>query len=217
MWSALAGRSAARTAIAVLALVILVADTITDLEIAVAAFYVVIVLLSVSVFERRGVMYVLLCCVGHVLSGLMETVANQPYNGHADLPDIASTLQMEINELFPASEALSVLHFAELAGGDLRLTGGGQRFAIWELQEHKQMFADALRRHVPLAAHIRKVLDERASHRAPRSRFSDELEDHMSEEEAELTLRAITSWARYAELFFWYDDQSGQFTLEKPT
>ena len=38
----------------------------------------------------------------------------------------------------------------------------------------------ALMNHVPLAAHIRRVLDERASHSAPKSRFLDELEDHMA-------------------------------------
>ena len=45
--------------------------------------------------------------------------------------------------------------------------------------------------YVPLAAHIRRVLDERASHSARKSRFIDELEDFMSEEDAEQTLRAV--------------------------
>ncbi len=69
--------------------------------------------------------------------------------------------------------------------------------------------------HVPLAAHIRKILDDRSSHFAPRSRFSDQLEDSMSEADAERTLRAITSWSRYAELFA-YDDKTGRFTLDNP-
>ena len=49
--------------------------------------------------------------------------------------------------------------------------------------------------YVPLAAHIRRVLDERASHSAPRRRFLDELEDHMAEEAAEDTLKTVVSWA----------------------
>jgi NitT/TauT family transport system ATP-binding protein len=60
------------------------------------------------------------------------------------------------------------------------------------------------------------VLDERASHAAPKSRFLDELEDHMSPESAEQSLRAIVSWARYAEVFA-YDDETGMFSLENPT
>ena len=68
---------------------------------------------------------------------------------------------------------------------------------------------------MPLAAHIKHVLDERASHRAPASRFRDELEDHISEEDAEATLRAVISFARYGEAFA-YDDSSDVFSLENP-
>lgn len=151
----------------------------------------------------------------NVLSGLMETVAGQPYNGHADLPAIASALHMEIDDLFPAAEALQILHFAEFVGGDLKLTTAGEKFANAEPGERKRTFARHLLSHVPLAAHIRKILDDRSSHFAPRSRFSDQLEDSMSEADAEATLRAITSWSRYAELFA-YDDKTGRFTLDNP-
>jgi NitT/TauT family transport system ATP-binding protein len=151
----------------------------------------------------------------NVLSGLLETVAGQPYNGHADLPAIASALHMEIDDLFPAAEALQILRFAEFVGGDLKLTKAGQTFANAEPAERKRTFARHLLIHVPLAAHIRKILDDRSSHFAPRSRFSDQLEDSMSEADAEATLRAITSWSRYAELFA-YDDKTGRFTLDNP-
>ena len=69
---------------------------------------------------------------------------------------------------------------------------------------------------MPLAAHIRRVLDERASHSARKSRFVDELEDFMSEEAAEKSLRAAVSWGRYAEAFA-YDDENAMFSLENPT
>ena len=49
-----------------------------------------------------------------------------------------------------------------------------------------------------------------------KSRFFDELEDNMSTEDAELTLRAVIGWGRYAEVFA-YDDDSGTFSLENPT
>jgi NitT/TauT family transport system ATP-binding protein len=66
----------------------------------------------------------------------------------------------------------------------------------------------------PPRAHIRRILDERPSHRAPWSRFSDELEDHMSPDAAEKTLRAIISWGRYAEVFA-YNDETQNFNLWK--
>ena len=150
------------------------------------------------------------------LSGLMEAVAAPPFNGKADLPEIASDLQMEIDELFPIAETLQMLRFAEVEGGDLRLTEDGLAFAHADIDERKRIFLKHLLAYVPLAAHIRRVLDERASHSARKSRFIDELEDFMSEDDAEQTLRAVIRWARYAEAFA-YDDENAMFSLENPT
>ena len=38
----------------------------------------------------------------------------------------------------------------------------------------------------------------------------------MTEDAADETLSAVTSWARYAELFS-YDDDAAMFSLENPT
>jgi NitT/TauT family transport system ATP-binding protein len=152
----------------------------------------------------------------NLLAGLMEAVAGAPFKGTADLPKIASDLQMEIDELFPVAETLQMLRFAELEGGDLKLTEEGMAFAHAALDERKRIFLRHLLNYVPLAAHIRRVLDERASHSARKSRFIDELEDFMSEEAADQTLRAVLRWARYAEAFA-YDDENAMFSLENPT
>jgi NitT/TauT family transport system ATP-binding protein len=152
----------------------------------------------------------------NLVSGLIEAVAAAPYGGKADLPDIASDLQMEIDELFPVAEALQILKLGDLEGGDLKLSHMGKRFADAELNERKEIFYRALMNNVPLAAHIRRVLDERASHTAPRRRFVDELEDHMTEDAAEETLKTIVSWGRFSELFA-YDDEAEIFSLENPT
>ena len=151
----------------------------------------------------------------NLLSGLMEAVAAEPFKGKADLPEIASRLQMEIDELFPVAETLQMMRFAEVEKGDIRLLDAGMEFANAHVDERKKIFARQLLSYVPLAAHIRCILDERASHAAPMSRFSDELEDYMTAEAAEQTLRAVISWARYAEIFA-YDDESAKFSLENP-
>src|SRR5215468_1633427 len=152
----------------------------------------------------------------NVLAGLLEAVAAPPYSGRADLPVIASTLNMEIDDLFPAAETLQMMRFAEVAEGDIRLTKAGVDFVQRETEDRKRLFAQHLLTYVPLAAHIRRILDERPSHRAPMSRFRDELEDHMREDLAERTLRAVISWARYAELFS-YSDQDEMFSLDNPS
>jgi NitT/TauT family transport system ATP-binding protein len=152
----------------------------------------------------------------NVMSGLIEALAGPPYNGKADLPLLAESLQMEIDELFPISETLQLLRFAEIEEGDIHLTDAGRRFANAEVDERKKLFAHHLITYVPLAAHIKRVLDERASHRAAVTRFRDELEDYMSEEFADQTLRAVINWARYAEAFA-YDEGAGVLSLDDPT
>jgi NitT/TauT family transport system ATP-binding protein len=167
-------------------------------------------------FPGLGIGSVLPRVSSNLLSGLMETVAAPPFNGNADLPKIAHDLQMEIDELFPVAETLQMMRFAEVAGGDIRLTDMGLAFANAALDERKKIFARQLLNYVPLAAHIRRVLDERPSHVAPKSRFFDELEDYMTDESAEQTLRAIVSLGRYAEAFA-YDDENAKFSLENPS
>ncbi|HSZ11499.1 MAG TPA: nitrate/sulfonate/bicarbonate ABC transporter ATP-binding protein, partial [Rhizomicrobium sp.] len=152
----------------------------------------------------------------NILAGLIETLAGAPYNGKADLPDIASEQQLEVDELFPVAEALQLLRLAVLEGGDIRLTEPGKRFAESESDERKRMFRRLVLVHVPIMALMRRVLDERTSHSAPKTRFLDELEDHMSPEAAEETLRTIVSWGRFAEIFA-YDDETGMFSLENPS
>jgi NitT/TauT family transport system ATP-binding protein len=167
-------------------------------------------------FPGLGIGTVLPQVSTNLLAGLMEAVAAAPFNGTADLPKIASDLQMEIDELFPVAETLQMLRFAELEGGDIKLMDDGLAFANAALDERKRIFMRHLLTYVPLAAHIRRVLDERASHSARKSRFIDELEDFMSEDDADLTLRAAVRWGRYAEAFA-YDDENAMFSLENPT
>lgn len=151
----------------------------------------------------------------NTLAGLMEALAAPPYVGKADLPDVARTLQMEIDELFPAAETLQLLRFAEVEAGDIKLTAAGKRFAEADVDARKKLFGDHMLAYVPLAARIRRVLDERTTHRAPADRFMQELEDHMSDKAAETTLRAVTNWSRYGELFA-YDETAQVFSLEDP-
>jgi NitT/TauT family transport system ATP-binding protein len=152
----------------------------------------------------------------NLFSGLIETLAAEPYHGKADLPVLADELHMEVDELFPVAEAMQMFHFAEVGGGDIKLTDTGKQFVEFGTDDRKKLFQKQLLAYIPLATHVRRVLQERANHVAPKSRFLDELEDHMSTEDAEHTLRAVTAWGRFAEAFA-YDDDTGMFSLENPS
>jgi NitT/TauT family transport system ATP-binding protein len=149
----------------------------------------------------------------NLLAGLLEALHAPPYSGRADLPALAASLQLEADELLPMGEALQLLRFADLADGDIHLTDAGKIFAETDTDDRKTIFAKALLAHVPLVSAIRRTLDERWNHRASAVRFRDELEDHMSPDYAEDTLRTAIAWGRYAELFN-YDEEAAAFSLD---
>ena len=149
----------------------------------------------------------------NLFAGLLEVLAGAPYNGRADLPALAGPLQLELDDLLPIGDGLQLLGMGVLEEGDLRITDSGRAFVDADTDDRKQIFATALRANVPLAAQIRRVLDDRPGHRASAVRFRDELEDTMSPDYADETLRAVISWGRFAELYS-YDEEADQFFLD---
>ncbi len=149
------------------------------------------------------------------LVGLLEALVAPPYEGRADLPKLAESEHLSTDELVVLIETLQLLGFGQVGGGDIEVTPAGRMFAAADLLHRKQIFAEYIRRSVPLVAHIRKVLDERPGHAAPEARFLAELEDHLSEEEAQRVLETVINWGRYAELFA-YDYDRGVLSLENP-
>ena len=166
-----------------------------------------------GVFPGTGIAMVLPRVSTNSIAGLIEEVDGTPFDGRASMSELADSLQLEADELFPMAETLQLLRFAELQGPELVLTPSARRYAQGDTDQRKALFAQALSQHVPLVQHIRRVLDERASHEAPARRFRDELEDHMSEDYADETLRTVTLWGRYAEVFA-YDEDDDRFSLE---
>lgn len=149
------------------------------------------------------------------LAGLMEALAAEPYNGTADLPELADQMGFGMDQLFPLLEALDILTFARVEGGDAELTASGKSYVDADILRRKEIFAEHLIRHVSLAAHIRRILDERPGNRAREDRFLRELEDFFSEDEAEKVLQVAIEWGRYAELFA-YEEGAGILSLENP-
>src|SRR5208282_146956 len=77
---------------------------------------------AIEGIQGTGVGMVLNHVSSNVLSGLIETLAGPPYNGRADLPVLANSLQLEADDIFHLGESLQLLRFAQLSEGDLMLT-----------------------------------------------------------------------------------------------
>lgn len=149
------------------------------------------------------------------LIGLVEAMEDHEVDGHINLPVLAESLHLDVNNVFPLTEVLDMMRFAKISEGELTFTEAGKKFANADIQERKQIFAQHLLQYIPLAQHIRQILDREPSHRAPESTFLNELQNYFSEEESDRILRTIIDWGRYAEILA-YDYDSGELSLENP-
>ena len=149
------------------------------------------------------------------IMGLIETLASSEYKDKVDLPELAEDLHLEIDDLFPITEALEILRFASVSEGDIELTEQGKMLAEADILERKKIFTAHLVSYVPFVRHVRRVLDERPEQRATEERFLTELEDYLSEQAAEEVLKVVIDWGRYAEVFA-YDYNTGMLSLENP-
>ena len=166
-------------------------------------------------FPGTGLGMALTHVSSNTLSGMIEVLAASPNNGSAELGALGRELRLEADELLPIAETLQLMRFAEIEGRTIRLTPAARRYDAADVDTRKQLFAQHLLAYVPLAAHIRRVLDDRASHQAPATRFRDEIEDFMSEAYAKETMDAVVSWGRFAEIFAYHEDDD-RFSLDDP-
>lgn len=147
------------------------------------------------------------------ITGLLETLNAPENNGKMDLPVVAETLMLDIDELFPLTELLEIMHFAKVSKGDITITEAGKAFIQADILERKKMFLHHLKKYVPLARYIYDQLSRHPRHRALEEQFLSLLEDYLTEKEAERVLQNVIEWGRYAELFA-YDYNSGVLSLE---
>jgi NitT/TauT family transport system ATP-binding protein len=150
------------------------------------------------------------------ITGLIDKLNEPEYRDKkVDLPIIAEELHLDIDNLFPVTEALEILRFAQVSKGDIELNAAGKTFAEADILERKKIFSNHLLSYIPLARYIRRILDERPEHRATEKRFLSELEDYLSEDAAKEVQRIVIEWGRYAEIFA-FDYNTGELSLENP-
>jgi NitT/TauT family transport system ATP-binding protein len=146
------------------------------------------------------------------MEGMLDALAEEPLNGKADLPQLADILQLPDDALFHLLEAGRLFGFIKVESGDVTLLPPGIAYVEANAAQRKEVFAEQLLANISLASHIRRVLDERRDHRAPEDRFLQELEDYLTDDEAERVLEQVIVWGRHAEIFD-YDYTSGVLSL----
>ena len=135
------------------------------------------------------------------MDGLLELLAEPPFNGRADLPQLAEDTGLTDAELLPVAHAVALLGLAQLVSGDLQLTPLGQRYVDGHHGLRQPLFGQQLLAHVALAAHIRQSLEQSASGQLPDKAFLRLLSDQLGDQEARRVLHTVIDWARHGEVF----------------
>ncbi|MES2263223.1 MAG: nitrate/sulfonate/bicarbonate ABC transporter ATP-binding protein [Pseudomonadota bacterium] len=135
------------------------------------------------------------------IEAVLELVAEAPFGGRADLPQLAEEAELPDEELFPTYEALAMLDLALVEKGDITLTALGLRYAQAEQALRQEIFGRQLLARVPLAAHIREQLTLESSGTLQEEPFIELLEEFLKADEAKRVLEIAVEWGRYGEIY----------------
>ncbi len=135
------------------------------------------------------------------MDGLLERLAEPPFDGRADLPQLAEDTGLTDAELLPVAHAVALLGLAQLEAGDLQLTPLGQRYVAGHHGLRQPLFGQQLLAHVALAAFIRHSLEQAGSGQLADKPFLHLLSDSLGDQEAQRVLHTVIAWARHGEVF----------------
>lgn len=146
------------------------------------------------------------------MEAILHLLADTPFDGRADLPQLVEESDLSDEELFPTCEGLSMLGLAHIDKGDMSLTPLGRRYVDGDQHLKHELFGQQLITHIPLAAHIRHSLEQEPTGALPEKRFLELLEEFLKADEAERVLQIAVEWGRYGEVYE-YDFHTGRLQL----
>lgn len=148
------------------------------------------------------------------IEGIIDLLADEPFDGHADLPVLAEETELTDDQLLEVSRALALLGFAQLTQGDIEITPLGRTYAKSSNTERHEIFGKQLTANVPLVAYIRHGLEQDPSGDLPEDLFIRLLRFTLNEAEAQRVLSVAIEWGRYGDLFE-YNFNTGVIHLPK--
>lgn len=148
------------------------------------------------------------------MEGILELLADEPFVGHAHLPELAETTELTDEDLLNVSGALTLLGFAALDQGDIMLTPLGLQYAGADNPYRQRLFGQQVLENVPLVAYIRQALEQDPSGDLHESLFLRLLRFTLGEADAVLALQVAIEWGRYGNLFE-YNFNTGVIQIAK--
>jgi NitT/TauT family transport system ATP-binding protein len=146
------------------------------------------------------------------ISGLLEIIHDR--GGREDLPKLAESLRLEVDDLLPAIDASVLLGFAEVAHGDVTLASAGREFAVAGVHRSHEIFKEQLIKRVPFVSTVMGAMRQKKDGRITKEFLLDILDEHFSETEAQRQFQTLVDWGRYAQLFEYDADEALLYLVE---
>ena len=149
------------------------------------------------------------------ISGLLEIINDR--GGREDLPKLAESLRLEVDDLLPAVDASAMLGFAEVAQGDVTISPAGKEFATSGVHRSHQIFKEQLLKNVPFVSTVTEAIRQKSDGRIGKEFLLDILDEHFSAAESEKQFQTLVDWGRYAQLFEYDADEERLYEVaEEP-
>jgi NitT/TauT family transport system ATP-binding protein len=147
------------------------------------------------------------------ISGLLEIVNDR--GGREDLPKLAETLRLEVDDLLPAVDASALLRFADVVQGDVTITNAGREFATADVHRSHEIFKEQLVANIPFVTTVIEALSQKKNGRIGKDFLLDILDEHFSATEAERQFETLVDWGRYAQLFEYDANEERLYAVEE--
>lgn len=148
--------------------------------------------------------------------GLLRIVARISGGRRIGVAELADALSYDHEKLLSLLELLRILGFGELAGGTVKLSLMGRRYARARDRERKVIFGDQLMRRLPLIVHLMRELEARPERPPTLGEILADLPLAWPAEDLVAALRQVIAWGRYAGLFD-FDEETGRLSLKHET
>jgi NitT/TauT family transport system ATP-binding protein len=147
------------------------------------------------------------------ISGLLEIVNDR--GGREDLPKLAESLRLEVDDLLPAVDASALLGFAQVVEGDVIITDAGRDFATADVHRSQEIFKEQVLKAVPFVSTVLEALRHKKDGRIGKEFLLDILDEHFSAEEAERQFETLVDWGRSAQLFEYDRDEQRLYLADE--
>jgi NitT/TauT family transport system ATP-binding protein len=138
------------------------------------------------------------------VGGLLELLNDR--GGEEDVYHVAEDLLLEVDDLLPIMDAATLLGFATVTEGDVRITEQGRAYAEADIPTRKVLFRKAALEHASLLQQMYSALEKKSNHTMPLEFFRDLLDERFAQVEVDHQIETALLWGRYAEIFTYNPD-----------